>query len=473
MVPPGELCRLARRPQARRRHPSRRHLRHHRDRRRPRARNQFPSVAAAARLVRDDAHAVHLCVVGRDLWRRRARLRRRLRRRPALDRLRPINLYGWSKHLFDLAVAERVAEAQRTAAAVGGAEVLQRVRPERVPQGRDDEPRRQALRRRQVGQADPAVQVAPRGHRRRRSAARLHLCRRRGGGGALASGQPDGVRHLQCRHRRGAQLPRPGDGDVSRARPRARRSNMSTCRRPFATATSISRKPRSRSSGAPATMAASRRSRMRCRDMSAGISTGPTVIGDVADRSFMHPIDQQLAKFSEMTVLCVGDLMLDHFVYGDVSRVSPEAPTLVIAVRRARSNWSAAPATSRATSPRSARAASSSASSARTKAAAHWRGNFADEYGDAIETHLLVDRLASDHPQGALRVGSPFDPSAAGGLGTGGAAAARHRAGADPGVPARAAARGCGGAVGLRQGRAEPAPSSARSSTRRASSASR
>ena len=32
---------------------------------------------------------------------------------------------------------------------MGRAEVLQRVRPERVPQGRDDEPRRQALRRRQ------------------------------------------------------------------------------------------------------------------------------------------------------------------------------------------------------------------------------------------------------------------------------------------------------------------------------------
>jgi D-beta-D-heptose 7-phosphate kinase/D-beta-D-heptose 1-phosphate adenosyltransferase len=48
----------------------------------------------------------------------------------------------------------------------------------------------------------------------------------------------------------------------------------------------------------------------------------------------MHPIDQQLAKFGEMTVLCVGDLMLDHFVYGDVSRVSPEAPSLVIAATR-------------------------------------------------------------------------------------------------------------------------------------------
>src|ERR1700730_10685423 len=34
------------------------------------------------------------------------------------------------------------------------------------------------------------------------------------------------------------------------------------------------------------------------------------------------------------TVLCVGDLMLDEFVYGEVSRISPEAPAPVIAVTR-------------------------------------------------------------------------------------------------------------------------------------------
>src|SRR6478736_8676060 len=34
------------------------------------------------------------------------------------------------------------------------------------------------------------------------------------------------------------------------------------------------------------------------------------------------------------TVLCVGDLMLDDFVYGEVSRISPEAPAPVIAVSR-------------------------------------------------------------------------------------------------------------------------------------------
>ncbi|MCA6121762.1 D-glycero-beta-D-manno-heptose-7-phosphate kinase [Bradyrhizobium sp. WSM 1704] len=41
---------------------------------------------------------------------------------------------------------------------------------------------------------------------------------------------------------------------------------------------------------------------------------------------------------SGQTVLCVGDLMLDEFVYGEVSRISPEAPAPVIAVRRSERN---------------------------------------------------------------------------------------------------------------------------------------
>jgi D-beta-D-heptose 7-phosphate kinase/D-beta-D-heptose 1-phosphate adenosyltransferase len=43
--------------------------------------------------------------------------------------------------------------------------------------------------------------------------------------------------------------------------------------------------------------------------------------------SLCHAIGRQ-------TVLCVGDLMLDEFVYGEVSRISPEAPAPVIAVQR-------------------------------------------------------------------------------------------------------------------------------------------
>jgi D-beta-D-heptose 7-phosphate kinase/D-beta-D-heptose 1-phosphate adenosyltransferase len=42
--------------------------------------------------------------------------------------------------------------------------------------------------------------------------------------------------------------------------------------------------------------------------------------------------------FLRQTVLCVGDLMLDEFVYGEVSRISPEAPAPVIAVQRSEAN---------------------------------------------------------------------------------------------------------------------------------------
>lgn len=41
---------------------------------------------------------------------------------------------------------------------------------------------------------------------------------------------------------------------------------------------------------------------------------------------------------TRQTVLCIGDLMLDEFVYGDVSRISPEAPAPVIAARRSEIN---------------------------------------------------------------------------------------------------------------------------------------
>ncbi len=41
---------------------------------------------------------------------------------------------------------------------------------------------------------------------------------------------------------------------------------------------------------------------------------------------------------ASQTVLCVGDLMLDEFVYGEVSRISPEAPAPVMAVGRSETN---------------------------------------------------------------------------------------------------------------------------------------
>lgn len=41
-----------------------------------------------------------------------------------------------------------------------------------------------------------------------------------------------------------------------------------------------------------------------------------------------------IKKFGAAKVLVVGDIMVDHFIYGSVSRISPEAPVPVVNVRR-------------------------------------------------------------------------------------------------------------------------------------------
>ena len=42
---------------------------------------------------------------------------------------------------------------------------------------------------------------------------------------------------------------------------------------------------------------------------------------------------EDISKFSRCRVLVVGDLMIDHYVWGDVDRISPEAPVQVVNVR--------------------------------------------------------------------------------------------------------------------------------------------
>jgi D-beta-D-heptose 7-phosphate kinase / D-beta-D-heptose 1-phosphate adenosyltransferase len=48
----------------------------------------------------------------------------------------------------------------------------------------------------------------------------------------------------------------------------------------------------------------------------------------------MFDFEEAFRLFAKQTILCVGDLMLDEFVYGEVARISPEAPTPVLAVAR-------------------------------------------------------------------------------------------------------------------------------------------
>ena len=51
----------------------------------------------------------------------------------------------------------------------------------------------------------------------------------------------------------------------------------------------------------------------------------------MTDRAQLVPLIGALAK---ARVLCVGDVMLDHFHYGTVDRISPEAPIPVLKVER-------------------------------------------------------------------------------------------------------------------------------------------
>jgi D-beta-D-heptose 7-phosphate kinase/D-beta-D-heptose 1-phosphate adenosyltransferase len=48
----------------------------------------------------------------------------------------------------------------------------------------------------------------------------------------------------------------------------------------------------------------------------------------------MLDFEKRLQSTGQQTILCVGDLMLDDFVYGEVGRISPEAPAPVLAVTR-------------------------------------------------------------------------------------------------------------------------------------------
>src|ERR1700741_1484455 len=51
----------------------------------------------------------------------------------------------------------------------------------------------------------------------------------------------------------------------------------------------------------------------------------------IADNADLVPLIEPLRL---ARVLCIGDVMLDHYVYGEVERVSPEAPIPVLNIER-------------------------------------------------------------------------------------------------------------------------------------------
>ena len=45
-------------------------------------------------------------------------------------------------------------------------------------------------------------------------------------------------------------------------------------------------------------------------------------------------LKRTISKFKNKRILVVGDLILDHYIFGDVERISPEAPVPVVWARR-------------------------------------------------------------------------------------------------------------------------------------------
>ncbi len=185
----------------------------------------------------------------------------------------------------------------------------------------------------------------------------------------------------------------------------------------------------------------------------------------------MFDFEEALKLVPKQTVLCVGDLMLDDFVYGDVTRISPEAPTPVLAVERSEIEIGGAGNVARNIAALGAHCifvgliGNDEAGRTLTDAFAKLNGS--------IVPHLVIDagrhttrkvRFVSEHHSAHL-MRADWETAQPASAESEAAVIALCRSGA--------AAGRRGGAVRLRQGRADRSASSARSSTRRGVSASR
>ena len=123
-------------------------------------------------------HAVHLCLLGCDLWRRRGGLCRR-----QFDRRADAAQADESLWLEQASVRSRGdrtgAQRRKLPPQWAGLKFFNVFGPNEYHKGEMMSLVAKRFARRQGGQAGAAVQVAPRWHRRRRAAARFHLCGRR------------------------------------------------------------------------------------------------------------------------------------------------------------------------------------------------------------------------------------------------------------------------------------------------------
>ena len=118
---------------------------------------------------------------------------------------------------------------------------------------------------------------------------------------------------------------------------------------------------------------------------------------------------------AEQTVLCIGDLMLDDFVYGEVSRISPEAPAPVIAVTREEKVIGGAGNVARNIAGLGARCIFVGVDRRRRGRRRLLHAAFGECRHDRAASGGRS--LAADHAQGPFRLRALFDPSAARRLG--------------------------------------------------------
>ena len=50
------------------------------------------------------------------------------------------------------------------------------------------------------------------------------------------------------------------------------------------------------------------------------------------DKPSSNVLRQRIQRFPQASILVIGDLILDHYIWGRVSRISPEAPVPVVHV---------------------------------------------------------------------------------------------------------------------------------------------
>ena len=169
----------------------------------------------------------------------------------ALHTLKPRNLYGWSKHAFDLQVAKMLRAGAQRPPQWAGLKLFNVYGPNEYHKG----PMISVVK---VKHDDVLAGHAPKLFRSdraraagRRADARLHLGRRRGGRHAVAAGLARRERPVQRRHRQRPFLPATWPKRCA-APPRCRNGrSSSTCRRRCAVATSPSPRPAPRGCAPP------------------------------------------------------------------------------------------------------------------------------------------------------------------------------------------------------------------------------